>query len=196
MIEKKVYSGLDLRDSEILRYAGTDKSDREALDLANKCKEELLFDYTVTVAYKIFPINVVGSVCDFHDFSFESYDLARLLEKSSRALVFGATAGHTLDRFITKYSRVSPARALMFQAIGTELVERGTDAFLSDISLEKGFDFTPRFSAGYGDLPLACQKEIFTHLDLTKHNGMYLNESLIMSPSKSVTAIAGIKNKV
>ena len=50
----------------------------------------------------------------------------------------------------------------------------------------------PRFSPGYGDLPLELQKDVFRVLDCPRKIGLSLNESLLMSPSKSVTAIIGI----
>ena len=49
-----------------------------------------------------------------------------------------------------------------------------------------------RFSPGYGDLSLALQKDIFAVLDCPRKIGITLNESLLMSPSKSVTAIIGV----
>ncbi len=57
------------------------------------------------------------------------------------------------------------------------------------------FDHTgqrPRFSPGYGDLTLLAQKDIFAVLDCGKRIGLTLNDSLLMSPSKSVTAFVGI----
>ena len=50
----------------------------------------------------------------------------------------------------------------------------------------------PRFSPGYGDLPLSLQRDIFRVLDCPRKIGLTLNESLLMSPSKSVTAIVGL----
>ena len=52
----------------------------------------------------------------------------------------------------------------------------------------------PRFSPGYGDLPLDFQKEFLKITDASRKLGISLNDSLLMSPSKSVTAIIGIKN--
>jgi len=51
---------------------------------------------------------------------------------------------------------------------------------------------TSRFSPGYRDLPLTLQREIFTLLEPSRRIGLSLNASLLMSPSKSVTAIVGI----
>jgi len=50
----------------------------------------------------------------------------------------------------------------------------------------------PRFSPGYGDLPLETQREIFDVLDCSRRIGLMLNDSLLMSPTKSVTAFVGV----
>ena len=59
---------------------------------------------------------------------------------------------------------------------------------------DSGIFVTPRFSPGYGDLNINVQRDIFTHLDLSRKIGVTLNESLIISPSKSVTAIIGLSD--
>jgi len=92
---------------------------------------------------------------------------------------------------IAKYGRISPVRALFFQAIGAERIESLCNAFCKDI--KKDLNITPRFSPGFGDLPLELQKDIFFALQPHRNIGLTLNESLLMSPSKSVTAIIGIK---
>ena len=56
----------------------------------------------------------------------------------------------------------------------------------------RGLPLSARFSAGYGDVPLELQRDIFALLDCPRRIGLTLNESLLMSPSKSVTAIVGI----
>ena len=63
---------------------------------------------------------------------------------------------------------------------------------LSDIANEYGVSVNPRFSPGYGDLPLGTQKDIFALLDCERKIGVTLNDSLLMSPSKSVTAFLGL----
>ena len=54
-------------------------------------------------------------------------------------------------------------------------------------------DIKPRFSPGYGDVPLEIQKDIVMLLDCAKRIGVSLNDSLLMSPSKSVTAFIGLQ---
>ena len=58
---------------------------------------------------------------------------------------------------------------------------------------KEGFFLTPRFSPGYGDLPLEVQKDVFRILECGVRIGISLNESLLMTPSKSVTAIFGLR---
>ena len=97
-----------------------------------------------------------------------------------------------IDRLITKYTTVSPVKSLVFQGIGAERIEALCDAFCRYI--EKEYSKTkPRFSPGYGDLDLSFQREIFEVLQCSKKIGVTLNGSLLMSPTKSVTAIIGVK---
>ena len=110
-------------------------------------------------------------------------------------VVFAATIGLELDRLIARYSRLQPVKALMFQAIGAERVEALCDAFNEEVkcrAAENGESTRPRFSPGYGDVPLALQADIFCVLDCPRKIGLSLNASLLMTPSKSVTAIIGV----
>ena len=81
---------------------------------------------------------------------------------------------------------------MIFQAIGTERIESLCDTFCGEYSKEKNVNLKPRFSPGYGDLSLETQKDIFIILDCPRKIGVTLNESFLMSPSKSVTAFVGI----
>ena len=85
--------------------------------------------------------------------------------------------------------------SVCLQAIGAERIEALCNAFSLEMKNEyakSGRSLRPRFSAGYGDLPLELQREIFNALGCERRIGLTLNDSLIMSPSKSVTAIIGI----
>ncbi len=123
-----------------------------------------------------------------------SKNLAHNLSGCDRAVMFAATIGVGFDRLIAKYNRISPSKALIFQALGAERVEALCDLLNADMSAEyetEGYKLKPRFSPGYGDLPLEVQTEFMTLLDCAHLTGINLNESMIMSPSKSVTAVIG-----
>ena len=65
---------------------------------------------------------------------------------------------------------------------------------LSATEAERGRTIRPRFSPGYGDLSINLQRDIFSALEPTKMIGVSLDPDMFMTPSKSVTAIVGIKN--
>ncbi len=189
----KTYSAPPFRKSEILRYSGTCKATSEIEALMEECLKEADGIFTYKVCYGVFPLSKKGDEVDLSFTKAPSKSLSKWLENAHSYILFGATIGIELDRLISKYSRISPSKALMFQAIGTERIEALCDVFCADMKKDYG-NITARFSPGYGDFPLEIQKEIFAVLDPYRKIGLTLNESLVMSPSKSVTAIVGISD--
>jgi hypothetical protein len=178
---------------EILRYAACPApADFAVLE---ECLDELLPLLQGRVCYAVFPLRRDGETLDLGFARTESRALAERLDGCTELLLFAATVGIGPDRLIAKYGRLSPSRALLCQAIGAERVEALCEAFCAERAAEyegRGLALRPRFSPGYGDLPLALQTEIFRALDCERQIGLTLNRSLLMSPSKSVTALAGI----
>lgn len=166
---------------EVWRYSGcrTVPEDENMLSMM----DEVLTDYSGIAR---------GKVCFARarelPFGTESKDLSRVITGCSEVVVFAATVGMEFDRVISKYKRTMPSKALFLQALGAERVEALCDLFCS------GFEgHTPRFSPGYGDLKLETQRDVFALLQCEAKIGISLNESLLMTPSKSVTAIFGIR---
>lgn len=188
----KSYKEPAICKKEILRYAGCKINDATTLALIDACIDEVRDKLTYKVCYQRLPLTIRENVCDFGTFSVESKDLTKNLSGCEEIILFAATIGIEIDRQITKYSHISPTKALLFQAIGAERIESLCDAFCKDIASEYGLHTRPRYSAGYGDVPLDIQTEIFRQLSATKQIGVTLNSSLLMSPSKSVTAFVGL----
>ena len=185
----KIFTEPPFSVEEILRYAKSDIHDEKMISLVKELINEAKNVFSYKVCYSIFPLNIKGESIDLGAFSFESKALAKSLQNSSEIIVFAATVGVGIDRLINKYSSISPSKALIFQAIGTERIEALCDMFCNELEQPH----TPRFSPGYGDLPLDCQKDIFALLDCQKNIGLTLNDSMLMSPMKSVTAFIGLK---
>ncbi len=178
--------------SEILRYGRCKDADENVLKLLDECLFEVKGKINYRVAYTVLPLKITGRLCDFSEIKLESEALARNLKGCEKAVIFAVTCGTELDRLISKYGRLSPTKALLFDAIGAERVEAIADEFTNELTEELSLKSKPRFSPGYGDLPLNAQKNIFSLLQCEKNLGLYLNESLLMMPCKSVTAIAGL----
>ncbi|MBQ8658537.1 MAG: Vitamin B12 dependent methionine synthase activation subunit [Clostridia bacterium] len=192
----KTYQAPPFCEREILRYAGCKTANEETLSLLASCLEEVKEKLVYKVCYREFSLRISADICDFGAFRVRSTHLARNLAGCEKAIVFAATVGVEMDRLIAKYGRLAPSKALVMQAIGAERIEALCDAFCEDIKQEKRTALKPRFGAGYGDLPLDTQKQIVAVLDCPKRIGVCLNESMLMSPSKSVTAFLGLTHTV
>ena len=201
MVHVKHYATIPFTEhskKEIVRYAGAKECTPELEQLISLCTEEMDGRLRYSLCYAEFSVSAKGEELDLGFAKVTSKDLAKNLSGCQRILVFAATVGIDVDRLISRYSHTSPSRALVYQAIGAERIEALCDTFCKEISLSlesEGATTRPRFSPGYGDLPLSLQRQIFSALDCHTRIGLALGENLLMSPSKSVTAIIGILEK-
>ena len=192
MVHVKHCAAPPLQRQEVLRYAQCRKADESVLALLDSCWEEVRHELSYRVCWRELPLRIEGEACDFDAFTLRSGQLAAHLQGCERVVLMAATVGVALDRLIAREGRLAPSRALMFQAIGAERIEALCDSFCRDLARARGLPLLPRFSPGYGDLPLTAQKDIFALLDCGKNIGLFLTDSLLMSPSKSVTAFVGL----
>ncbi len=187
-----------INEREVWRYSGyrgpEDAVDEELRRTFDQVVQELKDAFTYKVCYRRLPVEWEDGVPGL-PFGSESKDLRKCLEGSSEIVIFAATVGLAVDRYIAKYKSFLPTKALLMQAYGAERVERLCDLFCGEIRREaaqEGLRCTPRFSPGFGDLPLTVQRDVFRLLDCDRKLGISLNESLLMTPSKSVTAVFGL----
>ncbi len=192
MTEFLSFSPPDADKREILRYAAAG-NDVEISALLDDCIDKSWGVLNYNVAFCELEFAISGNKCDFCEFCVSSASLAKNLSEARRVFLFVASVGHGIDRLISKYSRTSPLSALLFDAIGTERVEALADSFVAWLEKENSAKALSRFSAGYGDLPLTLQKDIFELLKPERQMGVFLSDGFIMSPSKSVTAFVGLK---
>lgn len=190
----KSYPEPKLNIKEILRYMGGAEGEEQLAQLTERCINECEGSFTYKVCYGHFPVETDGDYVNLPFMTIKSKALAKNLSGCREAIIFGATVGIEIDRLIARYGRISPAKAVVFQAIGAERIESLCDMFCADMEKELKVKLKPRFSPGYGDLPLEVQRSLFAVLDCPRKIGLSLLESCLMSPSKSVTAIMGIKS--
>ena len=190
----KTYIAPPVNLREVLRYIGAKQTSAELDEMIREC----LIEAEKKLIYKICYTEVdlsIGENILLADTVICSEDLKKNLSGCDRAVIFAATVGLELDRLIARYSAISPARALIFDGIGAERVESLCNLFNEDLAetvAREGRLLRPRFSAGYGDFPIEVQRDIFRLLDCPHKLGLTLNDSMLMSPSKSVTAIIGV----
>ena len=84
---------------------------------------------------------------------------------------------------------------VLFDAAATTMVERAADAAeatLVGMAAREGLYTNFRFSPGYGDMPMQTQPVLLDALDARRRLGITLSPTLLMTPTKSVTAVVGM----
>lgn len=188
----KTYSAPPIDEREILRYAGCKEGDEGVFSLLKQTLLETENCFSYRVCYRELSFTEFYGQCPQAE---TSADLKNLLCGCEKVVLFCATVGIEIDRKILEYGVRSPAQAVLAQAIGAERIESLCELFCAELQEEykkSGKGLNARYSAGYGDLPLSAQKEIFALLDCAKRIGVSLTETLLMTPTKSVSAIVGI----
>ena len=189
---------------EILRYLGYGKSeaDERIKGLIEECILEVERNASPKCVTKVVPVGLVSQEdkewIDFGWFHTQSRNLTTNLKDCEQVIFFAATLGVGIDQLIKKYSKFEMSRVVVIQAVATALLEEYCDEQCRKLSKEweeKGFYIRPRFSPGYGDFSLECQKPLLSALEADKRIGVYLTDSLLMTPSKSVSAVIGLSRK-
>ena len=128
----------------------------------------------------------------------DSDSLRKHLAGCHAAYLLCTTIGAAFDALQRRTSATSPADAFVLQAIGAAAIEEWTDEAEREIrhELKNGETLVSRYSPGYGDWPLEAQRRLFELLDAPRTVGVSLTDSLLMVPSKSVSAIIGVKTEV
>jgi len=124
-----------------------------------------------------------------------SKTLARHLDGCSAVYYVCGTLGAAFDALLRRTAVRSAADTLVLQAIGAAAIEEWMDIAEDEIrrELAEGETLVPRYSPGFGDFPLSAQREILSVLDAARAIGVSLTDTLLMVPSKSVSAVIGVK---
>ena len=116
-----------------------------------------------------------------------------MLEGCHKAALLLTTLGLPFDSMLRTQQARGMAQAALLDACGSVLVEEACDRAEAALREEcPGLYLTDRFSPGYGDLPLTLQPQLLRALDATRLAGVYLTDTCLMNPSKTVTAIVGL----
>ena len=182
---------------EILRYMGINNTpDEKTSLLIDEVVEEMIKECDFKCCFKKFSAKIQNSEVFLGETVINSKSLAKNLENCKEAYLFCATIGINADRIINKYMSFSPEKGVIAQSVGATLIESVCDyVTLIFKEAEKSKFLRARFSPGYGDFPFTQQPDILSVLQADRFTGVTCNDSCIMTPSKSVTAIMGIADR-
>ncbi|MDD6531782.1 MAG: vitamin B12 dependent-methionine synthase activation domain-containing protein [Ruminococcus sp.] len=181
----------NLNRSEALRYMGAKalNPDKMTSDIMDEVESELLKvcrpAYTFTEIPKDSP-------------ALGGNDIKEVVAESEKVLLIAATLGIYVEKLLRKTQITNMAKAVVVDAMASVAIEQFMDKIEDELKERyKGLYFTNRFSPGYGDYPLEKQREVVKILNTEKKLGLSLSDSLLLNPTKSVTAVIGLnKNEV
>jgi hypothetical protein len=134
-----------------------------------------------------------------NNIEFISRNLSAMLEECGEIILMGATVGREVtERISYEVNEGNASLGLIIDSVASQKADACLDwmtAFVNKMLRKEGKTITARrYSPGYGDFSLANQRIIFDVLQLAKLD-LELTEKYILVPEKSVTAVAGIKEK-
>lgn len=172
---------------EAVRYLGDSRVEMtdEMEALLSECEEEVLSAADPKFLYKVkelpCPELMVGK------------DIAEHLAGCSKVVLLSATLGAGIDRMLRIAQVKDMSRAVVLDALSSVAIEQVCRRFDEFIAEEYPNLFqTFRFSPGYGDYPIDLQKWFLAELDAPKKIGLTTNDSYLLIPTKSVTAVMGL----
>jgi len=116
-----------------------------------------------------------------------------MLSGCGEAALLACTLGASFDAMLRAEQVRDMGNAVLLDACGSAFVEAVCDEAEKALAARlPGRFLTDRFSPGYGDLPLAVQRDFCAALDTPKKIGLFVTESCLLNPVKSVTAVIGI----
>ena len=182
---------------EVARYLGYSRTvipEADVSALMEKAANEMKAVMKGQAVFEIFDLSVDEQNLTFADVTLQSRDLGRNLSGCSKVALLAATIGPQVDALIRRHSSLNPVYASILQATGAMYIEEVIDLVNSEIKKiaeAQGLETRPRYSPGYGDVPLDVQRDFFRLLPCTRI-GLTLMDTLIMAPEKSVTAFVGL----
>lgn len=183
---------------EALRYLGAADAPQALRRQVAETAEEVAAQFQPRYAYRVFPLEFTreGAALSGSAVCLTGNTALRMLAQCGSAALLACTLGARFDLFLTAMQARDMARAVIWDACGSALVESGCGA--AEEALAARFPdlyLTDRFSPGYGDLPLSVQPEISAALDASRRLGLHVTESLLLNPVKSVTAVIGLSDR-
>lgn len=187
---------------EALRYMGYrgQRLDDEMEKLLDECINEVKDASKENFTYQIFDIErkEEGLYLKGTTLVLQGEDIRSHLSEAEKCAVMAVTLGLEVDKSIAFYSKTDLVKGLIYDACAAAAVESLCDAVQKKIETEAksmGLEITSRYSPGYGDFSIEIQKELSKVLKTYERVGLSVNESSIMIPRKSVTAVIGMQRE-
>jgi hypothetical protein len=189
---------MDVPEREVLRYLGYKgaKAGGRIRALIEDLAGELGVCAPPKSVYGIWDCDIEPPVVLLGGTAIRSVSLSGHLAGAPRAALLAATLGAGADALIRRYSVRDMEKAAVADAVCAVMIEAYCDRVTREIERETEAGYaTARFSPGYGDFDIACQKDILRMLDGGRRIGLAMTDGGMLTPAKSVIAVIGFKQE-
>ncbi len=182
---------LQVLKNNALRYLGCYNQNVDAAleALVDVCIKEVKECATPAFVSKKVKLNKNPLMIADTNISLAYGDLDKLLEHCEECVIVAITLGQNIERKTKYYAHSDMAKMSVFDAVSSAYVEEVCDQFEEKLCLPQR---TMRFCPGYGDVDIALNRELANLLQCDKHIGLFVQESNILLPQKSMIGIIGI----
>lgn len=185
---------LKISIKEVMRYAMCpsldEQSEKQMHDAMMKIEQLAKHQYHFIVMDK--EDELIQQMCS------QSQSLAKHLKTCQHVILMAVSIGLEVDRYLKIMQKRDMGMALWLNAAANAYVEALCDEINEQLKQkykQQSQYLTDRFSCGYGDLSLTFQRAIIERLDAQKKMGLYVNETMMLHPLKSVSALIGISDE-
>ena len=182
---------IDLRQAA--RYLGApDEPDSATLALLERCAPPLLHAAMPKAVWML-----ADTAAWEESGLLQGTDIRRHLADCPQAILLAVTLGPMVDGQIRRAAVGDVAAGAAADALASALAEQMADAAegqLRQWAAGQGLFLTGRFSPGYGDWPITVQPLAADALDTARQIGLYVTDTYLMTPRKSVTALLGVSD--
>lgn len=189
-----------LNQAEALRYLGygDNAPDKNVQSILDECEQEVLKTAQAKFVYKVFAIHEEADYVSLEgtDFILKGKAITKHLQGCEKAVLMGVTISSGIDRLIRMNQIRDMAKAVMIDSLSSVAVEQACDR-VEELIKKQFCDYhqTWRFGIGYGDFPLNSQNDFLKVINASKQIGLCTNQTSMLTPTKSVTAVIGLSTE-
>lgn len=184
-----------MNQKEILRYLGASCREPQLEEMIGQAWEKVVRAASPRYVSGRFSLVVERGGVTLGGTYLSSSTLADHLRGCKEAFLTAFTLGPGVDALIKRCELTDMPLVPVLQACAAVYTEEQADAAQEDIrtyARDRSLYLRPRYSPGYGDFPLSCQRFLFEALQVSKKIGITLTESCLMLPMKSITGVVGL----
>lgn len=185
----------EINKTDALHYMGIHNcNDVSLLKETDELGQKLLEVYNPLFLYKKFGIEKINGKIKVNgtDLLLDGNDIYEHLAGCDEAVFMACTISFKVDNLIRLLQITDIKKAVIADSLASALIEQVCDKVEEIIKKDTGKNMTFRFSPGYGDFDISMQKPISELIGTQENIGLYVNESYMMTPSKSVIAVIGL----